>query len=91
MTAGWLTYRQHGPNGVLPGDDERAAIPEGQSVGHVHYGVGEAYGHVYCDGFLHSKVLSIHQVLVVSVQESHICYNGSPEDIVIILIFYLPI
>ena len=64
-----MAHRQHRSDGVLSRDDERAAVPEGQSVGHVHHGVGEAHSNVHSDGLFYPHVFCPHQVLVVSVPE----------------------
>lgn len=62
-----FTHGEHSSNGVLISQDECAAIPEGKSVGQVDHEEGEAHGDVSRDRLLYAHVLSILQVLMISV------------------------
>lgn len=61
------THGEYSSDGVLPTQDERAPVPEGQSIGQVDHQEGEAHGKVRRDRLLYSHCLSILQVLIISV------------------------
>ena len=61
------THCEHSSDGVLVSYDEGTSIPEGQSVRQIDHQEGEAHGDVRRNGLLYSHVLSIHQVLIISV------------------------
>lgn len=65
------SHREDGSYGVLSAQDEGAAVPEGQSVGQVDHEEGEAHGDIRSYCLLYSHVLSIHQILIVSVVQTH--------------------
>lgn len=62
-----ITHGEHIPNGVLHTQDECTAVPEGQGIGQVDHQEGETHGNVRRDRLLNSHLLSIFQVLLISV------------------------
>lgn len=60
------TYSDYFSNSVLVTQDERTAVPKGQSVGEVDHQIRKAHGNVSRDRLLYSHVFSILQVLVIS-------------------------
>lgn len=77
------THGQQVSDGVLRLQDEGTPVPEGQSIGQVDHQEGEAHGDVRGDGLLHSYVLGVPQVLVVS-EATHVhqweCVWARPAD-----------
>lgn len=62
------THCEHAPDGVLPAENECAAVPEGQSVRQVHDQEGEAHQKVGGQRFPYSLSLCILQILLISVE-----------------------
>lgn len=60
------TYGEYGSDSVLITQDERTAIPEGQSVGKVDHQEHEAHGDVSRHCLLYSHFLCVLQVPVIS-------------------------
>lgn len=61
-----FTYSEYRSDSVLITQDERAAVPEGQSVGQVDHQEHEAHGDVSGHCLLYSHFLCVLQVLVIS-------------------------
>lgn len=71
----WLktyTYRQKSPDVVLSSENQRAAVPEGQSVGHVDHEVCKTHSNVYCNGFFYANILGVFQIFPISVKKAEI-------------------
>lgn len=61
------THGEYTSNGGILFQDERTPVPERQSIAQIDYQVGESHGNVRRHRLLYSHVLSILQVLLVSV------------------------
>lgn len=64
------THGQKSSNVILSSENQRAAIPEGQSVGHVDHEVCETHSNVYCNGFLYTNILGIFQIFLIPVSKA---------------------
>lgn len=57
---------------ILSSENQCAAIPEGQRVGHIDHEVCESHSDIYCNSFLYTNILGIFQVFLIPIKKSEL-------------------